>query len=388
MKNLLAMAVFCAALLLAGLSVHAADAVSPSAAPASAAPADAKKASATDVFPEADEMPVPANASVSDTPHSAEITSPAAAAPEMPAAPAPAVEATPTPEAQAPAEAAVPATTPASEVTAPAPAPETAAPAAEEKDAAGEEKATEEKPAVDLPAASAPKAKKPHHAAKKTKAKAKAEHAAAAPFEVAGAYAFATAPAQRTGAAFMALQNTGKTDATLIGAWSSVAEKVELHTTTMENGVMRMRPVDQFVIPAGGTLVMAPHSHHIMLIGLKEPLKVGDKLTIRLRFADGKAVDTLFDIVAPGAGDAGDRPAPPPMEMDHEGMMMPPEHEGMPGHDMPPRDMPPSGMHGPDGHEGMAHCDGMPCCDGMACDDMPEDAMPAEGDLPPERPAE
>ncbi len=380
MKNLLAMALFGAVLLLAGVSVRAADAVSPSAVPVPVAPADAKKAPATDAFPEADEMPVPANATVSDAPHAAEITPPAASAPaaaaEMPATPAPAVEPAPAPEAQAPAEAAAPATTPT-----PTPATEMAAPGAEEKKAAAEEKtATEEKPAVDLPAASAPKAKKHHHAAKK--AKAKAERASGAPFEVAGAYVFATAPTQKTGAAFMALQNTGKADATLIGAWSSVAEKVELHTTTMENGVMRMRPVDQFVIPVGGTLVMAPHSHHIMLIGLKEPLKVGDKLTIRLRFADGKSVDTLFDIVAPGAG-AAEEPAAP-MEMDHEGMMQGQGHM-MSGHEMPGG---PGMQHGPDGHEGMAHCDGMPCCDGVACDDMPEDAMPAEGALPPERPVE
>lgn len=139
------------------------------------------------------------------------------------------------------------------------------------------------------------------------------------PLEVAGAYSFATAPAQKNGAAFMALQNIGKVDAVLTGASSSVAEKVELHTMSMENGVMQMRPVDQFVIPAGGTLIMAPHSHHIMLIGLKSPLKVGDDFSIQLRFSNYPPMDTTFKVTAPGQA----------MEMDmghHRHMMM---HDGM-----------------------------------------------------------
>lgn len=120
------------------------------------------------------------------------------------------------------------------------------------------------------------------------------------PLEVAGAYSFATAPAQKNGAAFMALQNTGKVDVILTGASSSVAEKVELHTMSMEDGVMQMRPVDQFVIPAGGTLVMAPQSHHIMLIGLKSPLRVGDSFSIQLRFSNYPPMDTTFKVTAPG----------------------------------------------------------------------------------------
>lgn len=141
------------------------------------------------------------------------------------------------------------------------------------------------------------------------------------PLEVAGAYAFATAPTQKNGAAFMALQNTGKVDAVLTGASSPVAEKVELHTMSMENGVMQMRPVDQFVIPAGGTLVMAPQSHHIMLIGLKSPLKTGDSFSIQLNFSNYPPMDTTFKVSAPGEA----------MPMDGHGMH---DMHEMPDHHM------------------------------------------------------
>lgn len=119
-------------------------------------------------------------------------------------------------------------------------------------------------------------------------------------FEVAGAYAFATAPTQDVGAAFMALQNSGAVDAVLNGASSPVSEKVELHTHLMEDGVMQMRAVDQFVVPAGGTLVMAPRSHHLMLIGLKAPLAIGQTFPIVLHFANAPSIEAVYRVVAPG----------------------------------------------------------------------------------------
>ncbi|MEG8019573.1 copper chaperone PCu(A)C [Sphingomonas sp. LR55] len=57
---------------------------------------------------------------------------------------------------------------------------------------------------------------------------------------------------------------------------------------SMDGGVMRMRQlVDGLAVPAGGTATLAPSGNHIMLIGLKSPLKAGERVPATLRFARG-----------------------------------------------------------------------------------------------------
>lgn len=118
--------------------------------------------------------------------------------------------------------------------------------------------------------------------------------------EVAGAYAFATAPSQAVGAAFVVLQNTGTKDLVLLDATTPVSESVELHTMTMENGIMEMRMVENFPIAAGSTIAMTPQGDHLMLIGLHAPLKVGQTFPIILEFDGGLSLETVFKVTAPG----------------------------------------------------------------------------------------
>ena len=72
--------------------------------------------------------------------------------------------------------------------------------------------------------------------------------------------------------------------AMLIGVSAPVAERVELHAHIMSDGVMRMRRVDAVPVPGGGSAELKPGGRHVMLIGLRAPLKEGGTFPLTLTF--------------------------------------------------------------------------------------------------------
>lgn len=91
-----------------------------------------------------------------------------------------------------------------------------------------------------------------------------------------------TVQGQNATGAFMEL--TGKSNARLVGAASPVAKTVEVHNMTVENGVMKMFPVEGVDLPAGKPVKLAPGGYHVMLINLQKPLNAGDKVPLKLTF--------------------------------------------------------------------------------------------------------
>ena len=84
----------------------------------------------------------------------------------------------------------------------------------------------------------------------------------------------ATVGSMSSSAAYVSIMNHGKMADRLLDATSNLARKTELHLMEMDNGVMKMRPVEDGIdIPAGKTIHLAPGGYHVMLIGLNAPLK-------------------------------------------------------------------------------------------------------------------
>lgn len=112
---------------------------------------------------------------------------------------------------------------------------------------------------------------------------------AADPVAISHAWARATAPGQEVGAAYLELKSSR--DLTLIKVESPTADSVEIHKMSMNNGVMQMRMLEALELPAGKTVKLEPGGFHLMLFDLKKPLKVGEKVTLKLNFKDkdGKA---------------------------------------------------------------------------------------------------
>ena len=85
----------------------------------------------------------------------------------------------------------------------------------------------------------------------------------------------------------MTLINTGSQADALVSAASEAAQVAELHEVTNEGGVMKMRPVTNIPLPAGGKVELQPGSYHVMLLDLKHDLKPGDTVPVTLTFEHG-----------------------------------------------------------------------------------------------------
>ena len=107
-----------------------------------------------------------------------------------------------------------------------------------------------------------------------------ADEAQAQPVAVKDAWVRAPAPGQKVAGAYMEL--VSRTHTVLTAVASPVAARVELHSTSMEEGVMRMRLVARIELPAGKPVKLAPGGLHIMLVDIKQPLKPGDKVPLIL----------------------------------------------------------------------------------------------------------
>jgi periplasmic copper chaperone A len=103
-------------------------------------------------------------------------------------------------------------------------------------------------------------------------------------------------------AGYLTIRNTGSEPDRLVSGSTPVARKFEIHEMSMDNGVMRMRPVpDGLVIKPGETVELKPSSFHIMMMGLKQPIEKGKPFKGSLVFEKAGAVDIDFTVEAVGA---------------------------------------------------------------------------------------
>jgi periplasmic copper chaperone A len=91
-------------------------------------------------------------------------------------------------------------------------------------------------------------------------------------------------PAGPNGAAYMTLVNEGDADDRLVAVEADVADSVEIHESTLDDGVMSMRHVDGIDLPAGGRVRLEPGGLHLMLLDVDPDLAVGDTATLTLTF--------------------------------------------------------------------------------------------------------
>lgn len=130
--------------------------------------------------------------------------------------------------------------------------------------------------------------------------------AAHAQVEVKGAWVRGMVENQKATGAFMTI--TSQAPARLVAAQTSAAKVVEIHQTTMEGGVARMRPVQVVELPAGKAVELKPGGYHVMLMQLPRPLKEGETvaLTLVVESKDGKRESIAVQApVRPLAGAAG-----------------------------------------------------------------------------------
>ena len=122
--------------------------------------------------------------------------------------------------------------------------------------------------------------------------------------EVSGAWSRTSPMVADAGAVYMDLE-AGETTAVVAASVSDeVAAEVELHeTAAMDDSdmddsdmAMTMRPVERIELPAGETVSLAPGGLHIMLLGLVEPLEVGDEFDVTLSLESGDELVVAVEV--------------------------------------------------------------------------------------------
>lgn len=110
--------------------------------------------------------------------------------------------------------------------------------------------------------------------------------------------AFETSEGMKNGAVLLSITNTGAEDDTLVSASSTIAAKTEVHEMSENNGIMKMQKVDTVLVKAGETVTFKPDGYHIMVMGLKAPLKAGEEFPLSLTFNKAGTVNHTVGIVS------------------------------------------------------------------------------------------
>jgi len=140
---------------------------------------------------------------------------------------------------------------------------------------------------------------------------------------IAQPWARATPKGATAGAAYMTITNNGKTPDRVNCVSSDASGQCQIHSMTMEDGVMKMRPVEGGLeIKPGETVILKPASFHVMLLELKHPLEQGNTIKTTLKFDNAGTVDLSFPIAAIGAPAPGADTGGGMMMGDHPGGMM------------------------------------------------------------------
>ena len=148
-------------------------------------------------------------------------------------------------------------------------------------------------------------------------AAARADEVKAGDLVISQGWTRATPNGAKIGGGYLTIENKGSAPDRLIGGSADVAGSVQVHEMSMNNGVMKMRPVEKgLTIDPGKTVKLAPGE-----------LKQGDKVPVTLEFEKAGKVTVSLDVAGVGAqGPAGAASSGGKMEMnkmqDHSGMKM------------------------------------------------------------------
>lgn len=109
-------------------------------------------------------------------------------------------------------------------------------------------------------------------------------------------------------AAYLTIRSIDGRPDRLLRASSPAANKVELHAHLMQGGIARMRSVPSIVVPADKPMALAPGGLHLMLFGVKAPLKVGETIPLTLTFERAGAVTLSVPVRKSALGGTARKP--------------------------------------------------------------------------------
>lgn len=122
--------------------------------------------------------------------------------------------------------------------------------------------------------------------------------------ELKDGWARAMLPGQPAGGAYLTITNSGAGADRLVGVTSPNAGRVEIHTMSMKDNVMVMRPVEGGLeVPAGGSVELKPGGEHLMFMNVTQPFKEGASVPVTLEFEKAGKVDLNLPVRAKAGGE-------------------------------------------------------------------------------------
>jgi copper(I)-binding protein len=109
-------------------------------------------------------------------------------------------------------------------------------------------------------------------------------------------WARATAPGAQVAGGYMVIRNQGAAGDRMVSASSPASARVELHVHINDNGVMKMREVPGYDVPAKGAFELKPGGAHLMFTDIKRPFKEGEKVPVKLKFEKAGEVSAEFHV--------------------------------------------------------------------------------------------
>ena len=109
------------------------------------------------------------------------------------------------------------------------------------------------------------------------------------------AWAHALPHVAKNGAVYLRINNRGDADR-LVSVSTKMAERVELHTSSYQGGLLRMRHLPVVELPGAEEIEFKPGGHHLMLINLRTPLRRGGTFPISLFFEKYGTVEVMVHI--------------------------------------------------------------------------------------------
>jgi copper(I)-binding protein len=101
------------------------------------------------------------------------------------------------------------------------------------------------------------------------------------------------------GAGFLSVTSRSKVGDRLVSVASPISARVEIHESMVMDGKAMMHPrPGGLPVPAGGKAEMKPGGWHLMFIGLKKPLAIGDRFPATLTFQKAGKVQVEFVVQA------------------------------------------------------------------------------------------
>lgn len=130
------------------------------------------------------------------------------------------------------------------------------------------------------------------------------------PLKIGHPWSRATPGGAKVAGGYLTVTNTGTEPERLTGGTIEAAGRGELHTMSMEGGVMKMAPLPNGLeIAPGQTVTLAPSGNHLMFLDLKTPLKKGERVKGALRFERAGTVPVEFAVESLAAKAPEEKPA-------------------------------------------------------------------------------